>query len=353
MRMTARAQLEVVEAAYRVEVSDAQWLEGVARACQPLLDRGFGLCAFEFEHRPSGPPKILAARMLGMPEGLAETYPRVFHSMGADVQMRPFAHGPCTTGSRMMGAGRDFEQNPLMQRYAQTFGIYDSMWVTAAEPSGWGCGLHAGRPEIVSLGRSDVARWARIASHLAAAVRLRRRLARPHRDDRPVLAPVQAIFRPDGRVEEARGETRQPTVLERLRATIREVEQIRSRQARRGGPASLQRWPGLVDARWSLVDQFESDGRRYIVARDNPPEPPGAAALTLRERQVVAYAALGHDNKVIAYDLGIAHSTVRVLMARAAAKFGVQHRSELIAAYEASVRGSSPSREEASPEAMR
>jgi DNA-binding NarL/FixJ family response regulator len=82
-----------------------------------------------------------------------------------------------------------------------------------------------------------------------------------------------------------------------------------------------------------LLDQFESDGRRFIVARENAPRPPGPGALTLRERQVVGYAALGHDNKIIAYDLGIAHATVKVLMARAAMKLGVRSRAEVISTY--------------------
>jgi DNA-binding NarL/FixJ family response regulator len=39
----------------------------------------------------------------------------------------------------------------------------------------------------------------------------------------------------------------------------------------------------------------------------------------MREQQVVALATLGRTNKFIAYELGLAHSTVRVLMARACA----------------------------------
>jgi DNA-binding CsgD family transcriptional regulator len=96
---------------------------------------------------------------------------------------------------------------------------------------------------------------------------------------------------------------------------------------------NLNSRPGLVGSRWSMIDVFELNGNRYIVARENVPRPASIEALTLRERQIVAYAALGHDNKVIAYDLGIAHSTVKVLMARAANKIGAKSRSELIASY--------------------
>jgi two-component system, LuxR family, response regulator FixJ len=56
----------------------------------------------------------------------------------------------------------------------------------------------------------------------------------------------------------------------------------------------------------------------------------GIEGLTARERQVVALALNGVDNKVIAYDLGLAHSTVRVLIARAALKLGARSRHELL-----------------------
>jgi len=44
---------------------------------------------------------------------------------------------------------------------------------------------------------------------------------------------------------------------------------------------------------------------------------------------VVALVALGHSNKVISYELGLAWSTVRVLVQRAARKLRVRNRKEL------------------------
>jgi DNA-binding NarL/FixJ family response regulator len=70
-----------------------------------------------------------------------------------------------------------------------------------------------------------------------------------------------------------------------------------------------------------------------IVESSRPLEPPPRAfqRLTQRERQVVVRALRGGANKEIAYDLGLAHSTVRVFMARAASKLGATSRQELLA----------------------
>jgi DNA-binding CsgD family transcriptional regulator len=57
--------------------------------------------------------------------------------------------------------------------------------------------------------------------------------------------------------------------------------------------------------------------------------------LTQRERQVLAYAALGHTNKLIAYELGLAASTVCVLFARASTKLGTPARTETTRAFTA------------------
>jgi DNA-binding CsgD family transcriptional regulator len=69
---------------------------------------------------------------------------------------------------------------------------------------------------------------------------------------------------------------------------------------------------------------------RDVTARENSPVLAGVSSLSGRERQVTSLAALGRSNKLIAYELGLAHSTVRVLFARAAVKLGARTRSEVI-----------------------
>lgn len=321
--------LDIVDAAYDLRQSDSAWLEGIGAACQPLLDSGHGLCVFEFEFRPGQGPRILQAKMLGMPAALEAVYPTVFMRMDSDTKTKPFAHGPCTTASQMLGLRAEFRLNPLMQEYAHHFGIVDSLWITAAEPSGRGIGLHAGRSQIGRASSSTISLWARIGSHLSAGARLRRKLASIENE-----MSSSAIFNSNGKPQHI-DDGLDADSVQRLRTAVKELGEARTltRGSFRAKKLNLRK--GLVDGTWSLIDRFESDGKRYIVAEANQPVPSVGGELTLRERQVVGYAALGHDNKVIAYDLGISHSTVRVLMARAAAKLGVKSRETLIAAYSA------------------
>jgi DNA-binding CsgD family transcriptional regulator len=125
-------------------------------------------------------------------------------------------------------------------------------------------------------------------------------------------------------------------VRDAIAGAARQIARLRE-QTRSEDPAlAFAKWRTLLDARWSLVDHFEHDGRHYLLAERGDANALPVALLTPRERQVVALAALGWANKVIAYELGIAVSTAGVLLGRAAHKLGARSRRELIAAFVAS-----------------
>jgi DNA-binding CsgD family transcriptional regulator len=324
--MLRRADLlHVVEAAYQLDLPPRDWLMGVAEAVRPHLDSGFGLAAFEFTRAPQQPPELSQSLHLWMPEPLAAFYPRMFANMDPALRQRPFEMGPCVTGSQMMGMREDFAELPQMKQGLQRFGMFDSMWITAIDPTGHGCGFHAGRPKIAWATPREFRRWGRIAAHLTSALRLRLKLRAGHALEEP-----QAVFDPNGKLHHAVGDASEDAAREDLRNAVLAMEKVRGHERFEDPDRALGEWRALVAGQWSLIDQLEHDGRRYIVARQNEPKANGPEALTERERQVVGYATLGHHNKLIAYELGIAQSTVRVLMARAASKLGVRTREELV-----------------------
>ena len=90
-------------------------------------------------------------------------------------------------------------------------------------------------------------------------------------------------------------------------------------------------WRGLLDGRWTILDSFEVDDRRYLLARERP-GPSASAALTERERQVVELAVRGHSNKFAALELGLTASTVATHLRRAMTKLGLDTRAALVQA---------------------
>lgn len=109
--MSSGDLLEIVEATYRLDATESEWLDGIAQACRPALDEGFGVCVFEYRHQMGSAPQVLLRSKLGIPEELSKLYSDVFRGMDAEVKVRPFTYGPCTTGSQMMGQREEFIHN--------------------------------------------------------------------------------------------------------------------------------------------------------------------------------------------------------------------------------------------------
>ena len=79
-----------------------------------------------------------------------------------------------------------------------------------------------------------------------------------------------------------------------------------------------------------MVDWFDSDGRRFIIAKLDATKRGCARGLTNRERQVALSAALGESNKVTGYRLGISPSRVSALLKAAMRKLGVRTKVQLV-----------------------
>lgn len=96
------------------------------------------------------------------------------------------------------------------------------------------------------------------------------------------------------------------------------------------GAATAARLP----SGWTVVEDVRIDGHRYVVAR-LPAAPEGLfERLTRREAEVIELLLRGRAPKQIAYALGCAHATVRVLLSRAYRRLGVSGRRGLLTAVE-------------------
>ncbi|MBS2011517.1 MAG: helix-turn-helix transcriptional regulator [Deltaproteobacteria bacterium] len=167
--------------------------------------------------------------------------------------------------------------------------------------------------------------WTRFAAHVGSALRIRR-AAR-------ALSPesATAVLTPGGRLEHAAESAVE--ARDDLASAAKRIDRARGKLRRLDPEEASSLWRAMVREEWSLVDWVDHDGKRFLLAQENRVPVAGRRALTDRERQIVACAAMGHSNKLIAYDLGLATGTVSVLLARAAEKLGVSGRVALIRAF--------------------
>lgn len=321
--MKPSTALDILDAAYARDTSDDVWLTRVTRAVRPNLDRGLGVTGYfvriggpgEFEgHGHVGPTKVdVLALWNGLIANAGREFLRQIHLGG------PFglSNTPLVLGLResasALGTLHEHEASGaagLMGLDSDGEGIAFATWA----PGG----------RSLAAGRGEEAFWNRVAPHLATAARLRRRL----RAD--AQAPA-AVLEPGGKLVHAEGGARTRLARAALREATLRLDRAHTRGVGSDAAQTLALWRCMVEKRWTLVDQFERDGRRYVVAYPNLPRTAAAISfLSPREQMVAGAAALGHANKVIAYALDLAESTVATLLSRAARKLGARSRVQLV-----------------------
>lgn len=233
------------------------------------------------------------------------------------------AAGPVGTFSEHSGV--TFDAMPGGGGASARVGVRDCAYVNAINPDGDGVLFCITTATPRKLAAHDRKRLSMLAAHVAAAQRLLRALVKHS------ASPV-AIFEADGRV--AHVEKAHESALPLLRERVLAVDRARGKQARSDPDRALASWQALLRGEYSTIDRFESDQRRYVVAFVNEPSLVDPRGLTTAEGAVAAWAARGHSEKVIAYELGLAQGTVSALLARAYKKLGIATRAALVARLE-------------------
>ncbi len=316
--------ISLVEAAYDLTSSRREWLEGLLRHAAPLLEGGDSVTG-----------QIVCNEVPGV---VVEEVAVVGDQANVEYVKRSIATAPpegldLVYRSGITASTLSEVLFPNVPGSAEAFaaateGRYrDTLGVVAY--TGVGRIVAVNTPLAVPRLMSPRERrlWTQAAAHLGAGLRLRHLLAAAPSDaDR-----TEAIFTPGARACDARGPARRGSTLEHLREAVKRVETARGRLRREDPGQALSLWEGLVMGRWSLVDRFESDGRRFVVAVRNDPPLGDPRGLTPRELQVADLVGLGRPTKEVGYTLGISESAVNNALGRIRAKLGLGSRSELVA----------------------
>lgn len=324
--------LSVVEAAYSVDLPAQQWTTGVLDAADRVFGNKLGGFACSFRATPNDTITIdrssaaivwqdpaLISRIF---DGLTQAPPGWLSGYLKDVR----SAGRCLLTSEV-----DPQRKLSYRSELARTGVHDGINVCCLDLDREGFLLSLGIPSSIGFTAEVRDNLSKVATHILAARRLRKRLAGEAAagNGAESASASAAVLAPDGALLDARGEAKMADARRALRTAVLDVERARTSLRDQPGPA-LAMWKGLVSARWSLVDEFDSHGSKYVVARENAPRPTGLVSLTPTERCVVTYASRGYSTKEIAYTLGISATTVRVLLMRAVRRCGVSGRDELL-----------------------
>ncbi len=321
--------LDCLAAAYRLDLDDAEYVRNIADEAAPLLDRGLGVLAYTYEAEERDNPAIdhfaTSERFDAswLPRFYAEVEAAGHPTAPQPTGFHAWRHMTCGQASAVEG------MRPFLPLFTHIGGARDTFAVNALDASGRGLWIGAPMRTTRKVSPEQVLLFTRFAAHLTSAVRLRQNAGR--------LKPrAAAVLSPSGELLHAEASPGVVEAREELRNAALAFDEARTKKV--NAEVATRRWRPLVESRWTLIDEFESDGKRLVVAIENgPPTRPPRKDLSLREHQVMTQAHLGHDNKVIAYELGLTHSTVRVLLHRAATKLGASSRQEAIDRFDALV----------------
>jgi DNA-binding CsgD family transcriptional regulator len=317
--------IAVLEASYSLDGDESTWLAGlldcIAREHWP--ERTSAAFTFDLnatgvvvgDVRVHGPPEVYDRVRATMRNASAEGIDRIFRT------------------DRVVGTMTEFVFNQLpddeaMFRETNAGIAPDILGVVAHSGAGRGVvvNLVLDAPRVSTP--AERRRWTRCAAHIGAGMRLRALAPQLATLDG---APIEAVFDGGGKLHDAREGATSKTAREKLRNAVLQIDRARSALGRQDCDAAMAAWEGLVSGRWSLIDRFDSDQRRFVVAVRNDPQFPDPRGLSQRERQVAEYAGLGRSAKEIAYLLGVSAASVENSLRRVQAKLGLGSRVELTA----------------------
>jgi DNA-binding CsgD family transcriptional regulator len=331
-RAVSAGILDIVEGAYETSNDEVTWLtqatERFASRCPQMMSWG----GYIISRTPDGLPIFHNACLAGYDDPMSVFGP-MHDTLTPEFAAVAFPNGTdCRLFSEHWKAaseGRSWQEDPQVHldrlwSFLASCGAEDLIYSLSFDRKGAGVFLGA-MVKHTKLSPRSSELFRRAAIHLAAGLRLRRSLMAASPFER-----CEAVLEADGRLAHAEGGARDVDARAELREAAKRIDRARTAKVREDEIEATSLWQGLVEGRWSVIDRFDTDGRRYYVAIANPPEGVPVRQLSEIEARVVAQAAAGEPNGVVAYALGVAETTVGSHLTNAMRKLGAQSRIELV-----------------------
>jgi len=333
MNPVASHAIDIAESAYNLDKPSSVWLRDLIDIGAPAWDQGPGVFGFEFVRPgPGGAGSEIVIQnptLRSLPADFPARVVAVLSSLSPELVQIIAPPGYAGTWRGLI------DEHPEAQGFAvEELGYEDLFAVLAVDPNGVGVEIIAPLDHATRLAPKAQERWQMLCAHIATAHRLRNALAQraaTQSQETGLPRQAEAVFDVRGfRVVDLAGPAKEASASDILREAARGVDQARGKLRRQDPELALEMWTALVDGRWSLVDWFDTDDRRFVLAVPNPPEVRDPRGLSEQESQVATYAALGETNKLIAYRLGLSQSRVSVLLKSAMHKLGARSKAELV-----------------------
>ncbi len=325
--------IDLIEVAYDLEKPDALWLPALMDTAAPIMDDGLGMFGFGFVRPEGGGGKdavIHDMHLRSLPPAFLERFTAASRALSPDFVRAVTPPGYAGTWSEI---SKDHPEE--FERLREALGYVDLFGMIAIDPDGVGVDISAPLREPLKLSPKARLRWQMLGAHIASAYRLRRALAVHEegmdQDQNGLPHGAEAVLDANGlRIVDAVGRAKDGNAGQILRRAARRVDRARGKLRKDDPEKALETWKALVSGRWSIVDWFDTDGRRFVLARPNPPRVLDPRGLTEQECQVLHYVLLGDTNKLIAYRLGLSQGRVSVLLKSAMHKLGVKNKAQLV-----------------------
>ena len=324
-----KAMLQTLEVAYDLSAGEERWVAELLECAEPWLAQRFWTFVATYRRSASGALRVHCFRDTGAPYDVRAAVD------GGTADLDDPARDAIYGGFAAHTLSQLWAVHPAVKEVfdARTpLPTRDLLQITCRSGAGQGVLFGAGLLEPTTFSSAQLMRFSRVAAHVAAAHRLRTLLEdEPAPADLPAHARSEAVIGSDGKLVHAEGEAKTPTAREQLRDAALVIDRARSRRGLRAPGEALEAWKALVAGRWTIVDHFDSDQRRYLVAMVNPPELSVPLALEADEARIAEYAAQGYSQKYIAYELGLDQAEVSRKLRSALAHLGLSRRTDLVA----------------------
>jgi DNA-binding NarL/FixJ family response regulator len=322
-------EIAIVEAMYELSSSPEEWLLSVSRAVAANLGADMGTLPVHFSPRDDGGVEAHPVFVDTPPEMASGFADAIAPFLSQDPAMLSLMMRTPLSGF-LETFPADHPYRRACAEHLHRAGIRDTVGFIAFDTPSHAVSIapafsREATPTVAAKGR-----YHRLAAHMSAASRLRRRLGARPGPGPDAVALADAVFDPEGRRLHASEAAHDDDALDALRSAIRAREKARGRLRRRDPDEALSMWTALVSGRWSLVDRIEMDGRRFVLAIANGRDRRDSRALTPRERQVAELAAMGAANGEIAYTLAISAGCVSTHLHAATRKLKCHSRHDLI-----------------------